>query len=279
MNKKILSILCATYLAMVSAEATAITWSEAYIHFGGLLPTERVGGGGELIAELSNSGSDVVMQATRDYSASSYSSSLTRSASFDLSSSISVPSDAPSAVLSAPVVATNRTMDTISIGAGGDFLNGDLVQILLQIQFDAIVQQEGRPSGVAMGDFEVRAGAGGTNLPKLVDYTTGALNPPHDFEVHNLWEFVIDVTVGDVMTYQMDMVGTINGTAFDPGVSGTNLMNFDAIVAASHAPGFEGLVLTSEAGAPISPIPVPAAVWLFGSGLLGLIGVARRKKA
>jgi hypothetical protein len=26
------------------------------------------------------------------------------------------------------------------------------------------------------------------------------------------------------------------------------------------------------------PIPVPAAVWLFGSGLLGLIGVAKRKK-
>jgi hypothetical protein len=24
-------------------------------------------------------------------------------------------------------------------------------------------------------------------------------------------------------------------------------------------------------------VPVPAAVWLFGSGLLGLIGVARRK--
>jgi hypothetical protein len=26
-------------------------------------------------------------------------------------------------------------------------------------------------------------------------------------------------------------------------------------------------------------IPVPAAVWLFGSGLLGLIGIARRKRA
>jgi len=26
-------------------------------------------------------------------------------------------------------------------------------------------------------------------------------------------------------------------------------------------------------------IPIPAAVWLFGSGLLGLIGIARRKKA
>ena len=28
-----------------------------------------------------------------------------------------------------------------------------------------------------------------------------------------------------------------------------------------------------------SAVPVPAAVWLFGSGLIGLIGVARRKKA
>ena len=28
-----------------------------------------------------------------------------------------------------------------------------------------------------------------------------------------------------------------------------------------------------------TPVPVPAAAWLFGSGLLGLIGFARRKKA
>ena len=26
-----------------------------------------------------------------------------------------------------------------------------------------------------------------------------------------------------------------------------------------------------------SAVPVPAAAWLFGSGLLGLVGVARRK--
>ena len=29
----------------------------------------------------------------------------------------------------------------------------------------------------------------------------------------------------------------------------------------------------------VSAVPVPAAAWLFGSGLIGLIGVARRKKA
>lgn len=28
----------------------------------------------------------------------------------------------------------------------------------------------------------------------------------------------------------------------------------------------------------MSPVPLPAAVWLFGSGLLGLIGIAKRKK-
>lgn len=29
----------------------------------------------------------------------------------------------------------------------------------------------------------------------------------------------------------------------------------------------------------LAPVPVPPAIWLFGSGLLGLVGVARRKKA
>jgi hypothetical protein len=29
----------------------------------------------------------------------------------------------------------------------------------------------------------------------------------------------------------------------------------------------------------LSSVPIPATVWLFGSGLLGLVGMARRKKA
>jgi len=29
----------------------------------------------------------------------------------------------------------------------------------------------------------------------------------------------------------------------------------------------------------VTAVPVPAAVWLFGSGLLGLVGIAKRKKA
>jgi len=38
---------------------------------------------------------------------------------------------------------------------------------------------------------------------------------------------------------------------------------------------FDNVTISTE----VSAVPVPAAVWLFGSGLVGLIGLARRKKA
>ena len=42
---------------------------------------------------------------------------------------------------------------------------------------------------------------------------------------------------------------------------------------AGGAPRFDAASLE------VQPIPVPAAVWLFGSGLIGLVGLARRRKA
>ena len=38
---------------------------------------------------------------------------------------------------------------------------------------------------------------------------------------------------------------------------------------------FDNITISTD----VSAVPVPAAVWLFGSGLVGLVGVARRKKA
>ena len=67
--------------------------------------------------------------------------------------------------------------------------------------------------------------------------------------------------------------------------SGTWLEPIDWYVAAPNTNIYNiifanGAVLQIDAVAsnPPSEIPVPAAVWLFGSGLLGLVGVARRKK-
>ena len=48
---------------------------------------------------------------------------------------------------------------------------------------------------------------------------------------------------------------------------------------AAHIAGYE-ILNESETSAMFGTVvPVPAAVWLFGSGLLGLVGIARRKKA
>lgn len=48
---------------------------------------------------------------------------------------------------------------------------------------------------------------------------------------------------------------------------------------AAHIAGFDeiGGVTSAQFSGSTSVVPVPASVWLFGSGLIGLVGVARRK--
>lgn len=63
----------------------------------------------------------------------------------------------------------------------------------------------------------------------------------------------------------------------DGGTPGTATVtvNSATILATSSAfPGFQPFFSGS-----LTQVPVPAAVWLFGSGLVGLIGVARRRRA
>ncbi len=68
------------------------------------------------------------------------------------------------------------------------------------------------------------------------------------------------------------------------GVVGTQVLSIDvATGAGSFLIDYSGQGLSTAAGSSFigeaSVVPVPAAVWLFGSGLLGLIGIAKRKKA
>jgi hypothetical protein len=70
-------------------------------------------------------------------------------------------------------------------------------------------------------------------------------------------------------TYSIDLLidGTLVGDILQFGFSATST-NFNG-----SAVFYDNLVF-----APVSTVPVPAAVWLFGSGLVGLVGVARRRK-
>ncbi len=65
--------------------------------------------------------------------------------------------------------------------------------------------------------------------------------------------------------------------------SSTFSLVYDAHVPLGDVSNFGGvaysLSMTGVIGQNLAHIPVPAAVWLFGSGLVGLVGVARRKKA
>lgn len=72
-------------------------------------------------------------------------------------------------------------------------------------------------------------------------------------------------------------------------VIGTVSANTDISVGAAIDPNAFGWLTTTLGDIPmdysattsitVSAVPVPPAVWLFGSGLLGLVGVARRRAA
>jgi len=53
-------------------------------------------------------------------------------------------------------------------------------------------------------------------------------------------------------------------------------VTFNAVSGTNYAFGAE---TTSSVYSSVSAVPVPAAAWLFGSGLFGLVGAARRKNA
>ncbi|MEN8762128.1 MAG: VPLPA-CTERM sorting domain-containing protein [Thiogranum sp.] len=73
------------------------------------------------------------------------------------------------------------------------------------------------------------------------------------------------------------LIGTLT---FDVVGDGSTLVSMtdDPLFGGWVAPGAVPIAVTYQ-GATVSTVPVPAAVWLFGSGLLGLVGIARRKAA
>ena len=99
-------------------------------------------------------------------------------------------------------------------------------------------------------------------------------------------QVIIDILGGsEVEGGETQIIGSTNleqaGIFFDIGKS--DMCNGNVNVICTNSVIDYGRVDAAGAWAvqsgDVGAVPVPAAVWLFGSGLLGLVGVARRKKA
>ena len=114
-------------------------------------------------------------------------------------------------------------------------------------------------AGLNPGEFDVLNILGaaifdpGTTID--LDFTNGFAPTTGD-----VFEFLLaDIFASDMSLINFNVFGLETGFLFDTGFTDAGTFNMTAL----------------NDGA--STIPVPAAVWLFGSGLLGLIGVAKRR--
>ncbi len=106
--------------------------------------------------------------------------------------------------------------------------------------------------------FSTGSGGAAENL-------TGSLTGNNFFSIEG-WNFQLtSLTVIDQTSTLLSLKG--NGI-----LSGTNYLDTNATWSFSTAS-------LSSYNMSIQTVPVPAAVWLFGSGLLGLVGIARRRTA
>ncbi len=88
-----------------------------------------------------------------------------------------------------------------------------------------------------------------------------------------------DATTGDRIAV---IAGALNIGQFEQGaglevLTSTNLNQRISINNQDNETG--SLLVRSASTPPLPSVPIPAAVWLFGAGLIGLMGVSRNKKS
>ena len=149
--------------------------------------------------------------------------------------------------------------------------------------------------GQAFGGEDTGAGygAGTTDVWDIhFEYTVGISTPGGEGGVDDLVVISDNINFGTISSttsgfgsFSLEDEAGDGGLAFQlgdeagaghrgfAGISGWGWMNHGVDCEANDC----SHVVASDWLFTASPVPVPAAVWLFGSGLLGLVGVARRR--
>jgi len=135
------------------------------------------------------------------------------------------------------------------------------------------------PENAIDGDYNTSWNGGGFGGNSALTYLDIDLNALYDIGV------VTPYSVGGgntftILTRKLDsdpwvQFGIGNGTSSFPTVSGSATARYVRYNVISGNQWAHLTEITIDGN--ISTVPVPAAVWLFGSGLLGLVGVARQR--
>ena len=89
-----------------------------------------------------------------------------------------------------------------------------------------------------------------------------------------------DIAAADPTRLSFRMFGDWEGSSADLFVgSRTNTTRSNSFLMAEYFAGEEIRSSTYTATTGVNPVPVPAAVWLFGTALIGLLGLGKRRKA
>lgn len=153
--------------------------------------------------------------------------------------------------------AVNAATINGSLGVGGSYgLSGNTLTL------DSVLSSAASGDISLTVDFFTPPGTINNGVIDIASFT-----PITDVFVIGGWQFdmsslVVNDNTSEILT--MSGTGSLSGNGFDT---------------TSVVWGFSGNTIGSSYSMTITAVPVPAAIWLFGSGLFGLVGLARRKAA
>ena len=186
------------------------------------------------------------------------------------------------------VFAAATTLNILSFGANADVIFPALD--IATLAGDTGVSSDGTTLTVDATAFSIVTDSGFIEIPDVDFSLTASYN---SFDGGITYTFINgSLTAGTLLSATFDTMdiltlgGGMGNFLADVTYTGGSLAGgltsgrIEGLFTNASSGDFSAAFTADSVIAKVGPVvPVPAAVWLFGSGLIGLIGVARRKKS